>query len=123
MPTYRNGATASPYAFPNRLPTKPVLPKAGQFVGGYQDLNSAKFKVIHEIDRQLPVRPYDAEWESVERGENPALYLPFTHVERVVPWLSWRYMRSWQHRVSHGLRFTHAARWWLGMQPRTAGEP
>ncbi len=53
----------------------------------YRDLNSAKFKVIHAIERQLPLRPYDAEWESVERGKNPKLYLQFTRVERVVPWL------------------------------------
>ncbi len=53
----------------------------------YRDLNSAKFKVIHAIELRLPVRPYDAEWESVDRGKNPKLYLPFTHVEMLVPWL------------------------------------
>ena len=58
-----------------------------RMVRSYRDLNSAKFKVIHAIERQLPLRPYDAEWESVERGKNPKLYLPFTHVEGVVPWL------------------------------------
>lgn len=58
-----------------------------RIIRSYRDLNSAKFKVIHAIERQLPIRPYDAEWESVERGKNPALYLPFTRVEGVVPWL------------------------------------
>lgn len=58
-----------------------------RIIRSYRDLNSAKFKVIHEIEHLLPVRPYDAEWESVERGKNPKLYLPFTHVEGVVPWL------------------------------------
>jgi len=58
-----------------------------RIVRSYRDLNSAKFKVIHAVERQLPLRPYDAEWESVERGKNPQLYLPFTHVEGVVPWL------------------------------------
>lgn len=58
-----------------------------RIVRSYRDLNSAKFKVVHEIENQLPLRPYDAEWESVERGKNPALYLPFTHVESLVPWL------------------------------------
>ena len=51
----------------------------------YRDLNSAKFKVIYAIERQLPLRPYDAEWESVERGMNPSLYLSLTRIERVVP--------------------------------------
>jgi hypothetical protein len=58
-----------------------------RIIRSYRDLNSAKFKVVHAIERQLPLRPYDAEWESVERGKNPRLYLPFTHVEKVVPWL------------------------------------
>jgi hypothetical protein len=58
-----------------------------RMIRSYRDLNSAKFKVIHAIERQLPLRPYDAEWESVERGKNSRLYLPFTHIEGVVPWL------------------------------------
>ena len=58
-----------------------------RIVRSYRDLNSAKFKVVHLIERQLPLRPYDAEWESVGRGKDPRLYLPFTHVEIVVPWL------------------------------------
>ena len=58
-----------------------------RIIRSYRDLNSAKFKVVHVIERQLPLRPYDAEWESVERGKNPKLYLPFTHVEIFVPWL------------------------------------
>ncbi len=58
-----------------------------RIIRSYRDLNSAKFKVVHVIERQLPLRPYDAEWESVGGGKNPRLYLPFTHVETVVPWL------------------------------------
>ena len=58
-----------------------------RIIRSYRDLNSAKFKVIHAMERQLPLCPYDAEWECVDRGKNPKLYLPFTHVEGVVPWL------------------------------------
>lgn len=58
-----------------------------RIIRSYRDLNSAKFKVIHAIERELPIRPYDAEWESVGRGKDPRLYLPFTHIEGVVPWL------------------------------------
>lgn len=58
-----------------------------RIIRSYRDLNSAKFKVIHAIERRLPLRPYDAEWECVDRGKNPKLYLPFTRVEGVVPWL------------------------------------
>jgi hypothetical protein len=36
-----------------------------RLVRSYKDLNSAKFKVIHEIEKSLPISPYDAEWEAV----------------------------------------------------------
>lgn len=58
-----------------------------RLIRSYRDLNSAKFKVIHAMERQLPLRPYDAEWEAVGRGRNPKLYLPFTHVELLLPWI------------------------------------
>lgn len=51
----------------------------------YRDLNSAKYKVIHEIELSLPLRPYDAEWEALGRGTDPSKYLPLTHVESRVP--------------------------------------
>jgi hypothetical protein len=53
----------------------------------YRGLNSAKFTVIHEIEKHLPLRPYDAEWEAVGRGQDSKRYLPFTHVEIFVPWI------------------------------------
>src|SRR5437016_9333935 len=56
-------------------------------VRSYQNLNSAKFEVIHEIEQALPLRPYDREWEKVGRGKNPELYLPVTNVELRVPWV------------------------------------
>ncbi|MCB9887752.1 MAG: hypothetical protein H6838_19850 [Planctomycetes bacterium] len=58
-----------------------------RIIRSYRDINSAKFKVIHQIERRLPIRPYDAEWASVGRGKEKSLYLPFTHVEQLVPWL------------------------------------
>lgn len=58
-----------------------------RLIRSYKDLNTAKFKVIHEIEKQLPIRPFDAEWEAVGRGENPKLYLPFTHIELRIPWV------------------------------------
>lgn len=62
------------------------IPLVG-IIRSYRDLNSAKFLVIHEMEKLRPLKPYDAEWESVGRGENSKLYLPFTHVEIVVPWI------------------------------------
>jgi hypothetical protein len=58
-----------------------------RLIRSYKDLNSGKFKVIHALEQRLPVAPYDAEWESLERGKNSKLYLPFTRVEMIVPWV------------------------------------
>jgi hypothetical protein len=58
-----------------------------RLIRSYKDLNTAKFKVIHEIEQKLPFAPYDLEWEKVGRGKNPELYLPFTHIEICVPWV------------------------------------
>lgn len=58
-----------------------------RLIRSYRDLNGAKFRVVHAIERRLPLRLYDAEWESVGRGERPDLYLPLTHVELRVPWV------------------------------------
>lgn len=51
----------------------------------YRELNSAKYKVIHALEAELPARPYDTEWEALGRGKDPARYIPLTHVEGRVP--------------------------------------
>lgn len=58
-----------------------------RLIKSYKDLNTAKFKVIHEIEKSLPIQPFDAEWQAVGRGNNSSLYLPFTKVEIFVPWI------------------------------------
>lgn len=56
-----------------------------RLIRSYRDLNSAKFKVVHEIENLLPLKLFDGEWEAVGRGEDPKRYLPFTRIELVVP--------------------------------------
>lgn len=56
-----------------------------RLIHSYRDLNSAKFKIIHEIEKALPLSPFDAEWEVVGRGDDPKRYLPFTRVEIKIP--------------------------------------
>lgn len=56
-----------------------------RLVRSYRDLNSAKFRIIHEIEGHLPLAVHDAEWEVVGWGEPPKLYRPFTHLEARVP--------------------------------------
>lgn len=58
-----------------------------RLICSYRDLNTAKFKIIHAMEKQLPASPYSTEWEAVAHGTNPVLYLPFTHIEAYVPWI------------------------------------
>lgn len=51
----------------------------------YTNLNTAKFKVIHNIEKRLPISPYEAEWIAMGEGKDPTLYRPLTHIERSVP--------------------------------------
>lgn len=53
----------------------------------YKGLNSGKFAVIHAIENRLPLSLFDTEWEILQRGENRAVYWPFTHIELKVPWI------------------------------------
>jgi hypothetical protein len=53
----------------------------------FRGLNSAKFQVLQEMERRLPLRPYAAEWAAVGYGKRGDLYLPFTHIEMLVPWV------------------------------------
>ena len=58
-----------------------------RLIRSYKDINSGKFKVVHAIEKLLPLRPFDAEWTALGKGENPRLYLPFTHIEIYIPWV------------------------------------
>lgn len=58
-----------------------------RIVKSYKGLNSGKFKIVHLLEKELPVSPYDAEWEIVGRGKNHKTYHPFTQIEMAVPWV------------------------------------
>ena len=51
----------------------------------YKSMNSAKFKVIHDMEEIIGYRPYFDEWEHLSRGENKKVYQKFTDVESRVP--------------------------------------
>jgi len=53
----------------------------------YKQLNTGKFKVIHEIESNLPLALYDYEWEILEEGKNKKVYYPFSRVELLIPWV------------------------------------
>jgi hypothetical protein len=54
-------------------------------VNSYRNLNTAKWQVVQDIEKRLPISPYDAEWDAVQRGGNPKLYRPISHIESWVP--------------------------------------
>jgi len=56
-----------------------------RLIRSYKDLNSAKFRVIHEIEKRLPLKPFDAEWEALARGKDKNVYMPFSKIEIFIP--------------------------------------
>ncbi|MEX0910064.1 MAG: hypothetical protein WDZ75_02085 [Candidatus Paceibacterota bacterium] len=53
----------------------------------YKQLNSGKFKVIHEIEELLPLAIYDYEWSILGKGRDKSKYYPFSHIELLIPWV------------------------------------
>lgn len=58
-----------------------------KLIKSYSNLNTAKFEVIHEFEKYLPMRPFDFEWDRVGRGVNKKLYYPFSHIEKKIPYV------------------------------------
>ena len=58
-----------------------------RLIRSYAGLNKAKFDVIHEMEKDLPYKVFDAEWMAVGEGKDPSKYLPFTKIEMTVPWV------------------------------------
>ncbi len=58
-----------------------------RLIKSYKQLNSGKFKIVNLIEKNLPIAPYDAEWEALGRGRNHQLFIPFNKIETIVPWL------------------------------------
>lgn len=57
-----------------------------RLVKSYRQLNTAKYAVIGEMEKQLPSSPwYSAEWKALGEGNDPKRYVPLTHVENWIP--------------------------------------
>lgn len=56
-------------------------------IRSYRQLNSAKFKIIHEMEQHLPFPCYDKEWEILGEGKESKAYLQLTRVEQYVPFV------------------------------------
>lgn len=57
-----------------------------RLIKSYRQLNTAKYKVIGELEKMLPSSPYyKMEWEMLGHGKDRKLYMPLTKIEGVVP--------------------------------------
>lgn len=55
-------------------------------IRSYRDINTAKFKVIHEMEKRLPAALFAFEWQIAGEGKSEE-YWPTSHIEQIVPWV------------------------------------
>lgn len=56
-------------------------------IGSYKTLNEAKFKVITEVEKGLPVQAFAEEWSHLDPERSGQRHRPFHSVEVAVPWI------------------------------------
>jgi hypothetical protein len=54
-------------------------------IRSFRQLNTGKFKVIHEMEALLPFQPYDREWDIIKRGEKKDDYFQLSRIEQYLP--------------------------------------
>lgn len=55
-----------------------------QIIKSHSDLNTVKFKIVHDIEKLLPAALYDYEWELLEKGKGKT-YSPVSKIEQWIP--------------------------------------
>ena len=55
-----------------------------RIIVSHRNLNSVKFKIIHELERKLPAALYTYEWRLADGGRGKR-YRPVTDIERWIP--------------------------------------
>lgn len=56
-----------------------------QTIDNYKKLNSYKFKVINELEKELPSKPYNYEWHIMGNGKDKSKYKRLTDIEKSTP--------------------------------------
>ncbi len=54
-------------------------------IQSYRALNSAKFVIIHKLEKQLPFNMYKEEWNLIEKPGHSPKYIQLTAIEQYVP--------------------------------------
>ena len=55
-----------------------------RIIKSYSDLNTVKFKILHELEQRMPATLYAYEWRLAEEGKGK-LYRSVTDIERWIP--------------------------------------
>lgn len=56
-----------------------------QTISNYKKLNSYKFKVINDLEKELPSKPYNYEWHIMGQGNDRERYRRLTDIEKLIP--------------------------------------
>ena len=56
-----------------------------QMISSYRQLNRAKFKMIHKVEKDLPISLFETEWEILGKGKDRTKYYPLSLIERKIP--------------------------------------
>ncbi len=54
-------------------------------IKSYRQLNSGKFKVIHEMEKELPFQCFEKEWLFLKAGKEKKDYFPLSRIEQWIP--------------------------------------
>jgi hypothetical protein len=54
-------------------------------IRSYKNLNRAKFKVIHHIEKNLPLSNFETEWEILGRAKDKTKYRTLSSIEKNIP--------------------------------------
>jgi hypothetical protein len=54
-------------------------------INSYKQLNSLKFKVIHDMETHLPFPCYDMEWKILKEDKHKQRYFRLTSIEQYIP--------------------------------------
>ena len=54
-------------------------------IRSYKQLNSEKFRVLHDLEKQLPYQFFTLEWDPQSKGKKSNRYWKLTHVEVILP--------------------------------------
>ncbi len=71
----------------NLLAGQAKLPDSPFEFHSHKQLNTQKFKIIHQMEKQLPVELYKDEWTNLGEGKNWKKYIPFSHIEMTIPFV------------------------------------